>query len=298
MKIFSNFRSAEEDEVFKLLIEKFGDKPITFFYDYIPQNVEQLQENHHNFIMVHEPNEFFGIHSWVKDNHHLFDVILTWNELILNNCPNSIPFTCNYQQDSHDYYDTFINKEKNFEVSFLSGTKTLSEGHKFRNSIFNLKDQINIPKKWFYVLDDFDTNNNVRPGYNEYSKDMSHIPEHLKKIPQVYGKRICYEDPMFHVCVENVKHNNWYTEKIGEAFCTKTVPIYWGCPNIGEYYDSRGIITFETEEELVNIVNNLTPELYNDMKPYIDYNYNIALADSFQDKIITLFNEIIKLNNL
>jgi hypothetical protein len=38
--------------------------------------------------------------------------------------------------------------------------------------------------------------------------------------------------------------------------------------------------------------------LYNDMKPYIDYNYNIALADSFQDKIITLFNEIIKLNNL
>jgi hypothetical protein len=148
------------------------------------------------------------------------------------------------------------------------------------------------------VLDDFDTSNNVRPGYNEYSKDTSHIPEHLKKIPQVYGKRICYENPMFHVCVENVKHNNWYTEKIGEALCTKTVPIFWGCPNIGEYYDSRGIITFETEEELVNIVNNLTPELYKEMKPYIDYNYNIALIDSFQNKIITLFNEIIKLNNL
>ena len=135
-------------------------------------------------------------------------------------------------------------------------------------------------------------------SYNEYSKDISHIPEYLKKIPQVYGKRICYEEPMFHVCIENVKHNNWYTEKIGEAFCTKTVPIYWGCPNIGNYYDSRGIITFETEKELVNIVNNLTPELYYEIKPYVDYNYNIALADSFQNKLVTLFEEIIKANDL
>ena len=298
MKIFSNFRSAEEDVTFNKLKEKWNNKPITFFYDYVPQTIEQLQINPYNFIMVHEPNEFFGIHNWVKDNHHLFSVIFTWNELILNNCPNSVPFTCNYQQDSHEYYNIFTDKEKKFEVSFLSGTKTLSEGHKLRNSVYNLKDQINIPKKWFYVLDDFDTTNNVRPGYNEYSKDISHIPEYLKKIPQVYGKRICYEEPMFHVCIENVKHNNWYTEKIGEAFCTKTVPIYWGCPNIGNYYDSRGIITFETEKELVNIVNNLTPELYYEIKPYVDYNYNIALADSFQNKLVTLFEEIIKANDL
>jgi hypothetical protein len=37
---------------------------------------------------------------------------------------------------------------------------------------------------------------------------------------------------MFHIAVENVKIDNWYTEKISQSFATKTVPIYWGCPNI------------------------------------------------------------------
>jgi len=295
-KLFSNFRS-QTDPYFQIL-EKYKDKPITFFYDYIPQNVNELNINPYNFIMIHEPNEFFGMHNWILQNHYLFTCVLTWNEKLLKKCPNAILFTCNYQQDSIEYYNIFKHKEKKFEISFLSGTKTLSEGHKLRNEIYLLKEEIFIPKKWFYTLEDYDSVNNVRPGYSSYSKDLSHIPNYLKSSPQVFGKRICFEDSMFHVCIENVKQNNWYTEKIGETFCTKTVPIYWGCPNIKDYYDLRGIITFNTKEELTNIINNLTPEKYYEMKPYIDYNYEIALQDSFTKKLDFFFEEIIKLNNL
>ena len=147
-------------------------------------------------------------------------------------------------------------------------------------------------------MEDFDTKNKVRPGYNEYSKDLSHIPLFLQKNPQVFGKRVCYDEPMFHVCVENVKYDNWYTEKIGEAFCTKTVPIYWGCPNIGEKYDKNGIITFDSIEELMYIINSLTPEKYYQMKQSIDYNYEIALKDSFSNNLTKIFNQLIELNNL
>jgi|TARA_R110000787_G_scaffold21022_2_gene62461 hypothetical protein len=293
MNKYTNFRSPED---FKIL-DKFKDLPISFFYDYLP-NPFEFSRNPHNIILVHEPNEFFGIHDKILNNQQNFSAILTWNEEILNVCDNSVLFTCNYQQDSLEFYKTFENKEKTFEVSFLSGVKDISEGHKFRRSLISLKDQINIPKKWFEILDDFDLENNVRPGYKEYSKDISHLPSYLKANPQVYGKRICFEDSMFHVCVENVKHNNWYTEKIGEAFCTKTVPIYWGCPNIGDYYDSRGIITFNTSEELLDIINNLTYEKYYEMKPYIDYNYTIALQDTFSNKLEQFFTELTKENTL
>ena len=293
-KLLTCFR-LEKDFLF---LEKYNDKPITLFNDYVPLSKEELRYNPYNFIIVHEPNEFFGFHDWVIKNHDLFSVILTWNKDILETCPNSALFTCNYQQDSIEYYNIFKNKNKTFEVSFLSGIKTITEGHILRNKLYILKDKINIPKKWFHVLEDFDTTNNVRPGYGDYSKDLSHLPEYLKHAPQVYGKRICYEEPMFHVCVENVKSKNWYTEKIGEAFCTKTLPIYWGCPNIGEYYDIRGIITFETEDELLDILNNLTPEEYYKRKPYIDYNYQVALLDSFENKLDSLFKDIIDLNNL
>jgi len=207
-------------------------------------------------------------------------------------------FTCNYQQDSIEYYNVFKTKEKIFEISFLSGVKTISEGHKFRNKIYTLKNKISIPHKWYHTLEDFDSINNVRPGYGNYSKDLSHIPAYLQSSPQVFGKRVCFENPMFHVCVENIKANNWYTEKIGETFCTKTVPIYWGCPNIGDFYDSRGILIFNSVEELLNIVNNLTPEKYYEMKSYIDFNYETALQDSFINKLDSFFKEIIKLNDL
>ena len=72
MKIFSNF-IPEEDPIYDNL--KNLDKPITFFYDYIPQNVEQLTKNPYNFIFLQEPNELFGMHSWVKNNCNLCSTI-------------------------------------------------------------------------------------------------------------------------------------------------------------------------------------------------------------------------------
>jgi hypothetical protein len=195
------------------------------------------------------------------------------------------------------YINSFKEKNKNFESTFLCGTKLISQGHKLRNDVFKIKDNITTPKKWFYVLDDFDKDKNVRPGYTEYSKDLSHIPE--GEYPEHYGKRILFEDSIFHVCIENTQHLNFYTEKISQAFSTKTVPIYWGCPNLNELgYDERGIIKFTNTEELINIVNNLTPELYHDMKPFIDYNYEVSIIDTVKNQYLNFFDQFITTNNL
>jgi hypothetical protein len=287
MKIFSNFRNPDSpvyDDLKKL------DKPITFFYDYPPQSLEELQINPYNFLMIHEPDEFFGIHSWVAKNHHLYSGILTWNEDLLENCPNTMLFTHNAEgiagSVSDEFLDEFTQKyTKQFEVSFLSGAKSLVEGHKLRQEIYKIKDQINIPKKWYYVLEDF--------NQKDFDNGGAGRPDEIW-----IGKQICYDTPMFHIAVENVNHNNWYTEKITDAFATKTIPIYWGCPNIGEFYDERGIIRFNTISELIEIVNNLTPELYYEMKPYIENNYQIVKADRLKDKLNLFFNQIIELNNL
>jgi hypothetical protein len=87
---------------------------------------------------------------------------------------------------------------------------------------------------------------------------------------------------MFNIVIENVKHINWYN-KIGDNFLSKTVPIYWGCNNIEDFgYDERGIIRFNNENELLEILNLLTPEMYFQMKPYIDYNCEIAKLDNLE----------------
>ena len=294
MKIFANFRDINTDPYLLFIKEKYKGKPITFWYDKIPSSAEELSRNPYNFLFLHEPNEFFSLHNYASQIYLEFSAILTWNDELLNKLSNTVNFTYSGQTLDNDYINLL--GEKEFNVSFLCGTKTLVEGHKLRHSVHSLESEIQIPKKWFYVLDDYDHKTDTRPGYTEYSKDLSHIPEGVDPIS--YGRRVLFNDSMFTVVIENVKYNNWYN-KIGDAFVTKTVPLYWGCPNISEFgYDERGIIRFNTKEELLDIINNLTPEKYNEMLLFIEYNYELALQDTFENNISQFFDSFFELNNL
>lgn len=294
MVVFSNFRDSESDPYLLFIKEKYKDKPFTFWYDKLPDSVDQLKVNPYNFLFLHEPNEFFGFHSNTFKISSYFTAILTWNDLLLNNLDNTYNFTYSGQTLDEEYVNNLPSKE--FNVSFLCGTKDLVQGHKLRHEVYKIGDQINIPKKWYYVLEDFDQETNTRPGYSEYSKDLSHIPEGVDPIS--YGRRVLFDNSMFNVVIENVNYNNWYN-KIGDNFATKTVPIYWGCPNISDLgYDERGILRFETPEQLVTLINNLTPELYQQMLPYVEYNYELVKQDTFENNISQFFNSFIELNNL
>lgn len=294
MHIIADFRNPETDPYLLYIKEKYQDKPITFWYDKIPESQDQLNINPYNFMFLHEPNEFFGLHNQVLNNYQLFTVILTWNDLLLNICDNAINFTYNGQTLDTNYIEQ--NRVKDFNISFLCGTKTLVNGHKLRHEIFNLESQIKIPKKWFYVLEDYDKKTDTRPGYTDYSKDLSHIP--LGVDPIGYGRRVLFDDSMFSIVIENVNYNNWYN-KIGDTFLTKTIPLYWGCSNISDFgYDERGIIRFNTHEELLDIINNLTPEDYYKRLPYINHNFELAKIDTFENNISQFFDNFIKLNNI
>jgi hypothetical protein len=289
LKIFTNFK---KDSDFSFLYDKYKNKPITIFHDFIPQELSQLNYNPCNILIIHEPNEFFGMHSWVISNHDMFSAILTWSEPILKNCPNAIFLDHGVRIQGDDWVESFKDTiDKKFEISFLCGAKNLIEGHHFRQEIYKLENHIDIPKKWFYTLDDFDWDNYNKGGIGRKGNNVS---DYYDNIP----KRICYDESMFHIAVENTKQNNWYTEKIGDALASKTVPIYWGCPNIGDHFDERGIITFETKEELIEKVNSLTPELYKSMLPYIENNYQLAKKSYFPYTLDKMLNEIIELNNI
>jgi hypothetical protein len=296
LKIFANFRNPDKDPLFDCIRDNFSDKPITLFYDIFPKNQSELALNPYNFLFIHEPNEFFGLHKKAIEYQSLFTGIFTWNDLVINSCSNSILFTYSDNSISSQFSDSLINKSPKFEVSFLCGTKNMVEGHELRHKVLSLEKDIKIPKKWFHVLDDYDWETNTRPGYAEYSKDLSHIPEGEDLLG--YGRRILFKESMFNVVIENVNYNNWYN-KIGDNFLTKTIPLYWGCPNIKEFgYDERGIIRFSNETELLQILNSLTPKSYYDMKPYIDHNYKLAKADSLQNNITNFFTELINTNNI
>ena len=57
------------------------------------------------------------------------------------------------------------------------------------------------------------------------------------------------EQVLFHVAIENVRQPHYFTEKLLDCFLTNTMPIYWGCPNIGAYFDTSGMIIITDEDE-------------------------------------------------
>ena len=309
MKIFSNFIPQERYE------KRLGlkDKPITLFNDYPPKNLEELQINPINILIVNEPNEFFGIHDWAIQNQHLFNIILTWSQKVLDNCENSTLFyhgeknidleycskwdPCPFHLEFYDKNGptgkntTIKTPNKIFEVSFLRGILNKIEGHHLRHRIYGLEPEVKIPHKFWDVLSDFDKEKNNRPD----GKDLPNG----NPIEGEGKKEVWNRNSMFHIAVENSSHRNYFTDKIVDCFCIITIPIYWGAPNIGDFYDERGIIQFKNENELIDIINNLTPEDYYSRLEFVENNYKRALQDSdYFKRLEKWLSELCKQNNL
>lgn len=63
---------------------------------------------------------------------------------------------------------------------------------------------------------------------------------------------------MFSIVMENASYDGYFTEKISDCFASWTIPVYWGCKNIGDYFDKNGIIELTDDFNLAS----LTEELY------------------------------------
>ena len=93
-------------------------------------------------------------------------------------------------------------------------------------------------------------------------------------------------DYKFSITVMNAKHDNYFTETLIDTFRCGTVPIFWGCDNIGDFFNTKGMLKFNTGPELFEILDSLSEELYLDMMPHIEENYETAKKYVCVDDII------------
>jgi len=58
----------------------------------------------------------------------------------------------------------------------------------------------------------------------------------------------------YSVVIENVQEPDYFTEKLLDCMLCGTMPIYWGAPNIGEYFDPVGMHICLTYDDLVDAI--------------------------------------------
>jgi len=185
------------------------------------------------------PSIYHNFESY-KNN---YDFILTHDPELLSKYPNDtviVPFGGCWIKDSN-----FRRADKTKNVSMIYSDKTLYEGHKLRHAVAKKIANIDL-----------------------YGKG-SNNPVDIKEASLI--------DYRFSIVIENSNCKNYFTEKLIDCLAVGTIPIYWGCPNIGEFFDLNGIITFNTIDELINIMSNLNfNEQYSKMLPAITKNIEIA----------------------
>ena len=213
-------------------------EPVHIAYDTV-----RWSDNAVNVLVQVEPPSIMGtIVEEIDAKWHLFDLILAWNEdlLPLKNVQKFI-FGCCWIE-----WDTFKpNKQK--VVSFNTSDKGWAPGHQLRQQI------------WDGLADATDLN-----GFE--------IIKH-RSPPRTPNKNYLFETAKYHLVVENEQRNNWISEKTIDCFASKTIPILWGAPNIGEYFNTDGMIIFNTIEELKDILDNLDEKFYDDRVDILEENY-------------------------
>jgi hypothetical protein len=104
------------------------------------------------------------------------------------------------------------------------------------------------------------------------------VAEKFKERIDVYGrteyadKRKILPDYRFALAIEGENSRSMFDGQLLEAVALGCVPIFWGCPNIGEFLDVDGILRFQTLDELDALLKEATPDKYAEMLPALQRN--------------------------
>lgn len=217
---------------------KFLDSDFVIYTD---NEIFKTRNSNKNIAWLIEPKELqSNTYDYIVKNYFKFYKIFT-HDIDLMKLPNSILIP---------YGGCWIKKEdfliypKNKNISIVCSNKNYLSGHKLRHECID---------KFKNIIDIYGN------GYNP-------IDYKLKAL----------KDYRYQIVIENTKKDFWFTEKLIDCFVTGTIPIYYGCPSIGDFFNKDGVLTFDSINELKNILENTPENLYEQKKQAIEDNFQIA----------------------
>ena len=209
-----------------------------FITDYCLHMVDKLKDHPVKRIAwLLEPRAICSSsYRYVETNHDKFDTILTFDEDLLTNIKDAkfMPYGSFWVDKS--------NIPKTLKISMISSFKNFASGHQLRHQIYN-------------------THKGVIDMFGSITGD------------RISSKNIGLDNYMFSVAVENSIQSGYWTEKILDCFATKTIPIYWGSETISEYFNTDGVLFFNSLEELNEIIKSCTEETYRSMLSAVEDNF-------------------------
>ena len=181
-------------------------------------------------------------------------------------------------------YEKLLNNSDDFEYVLVNDKKLLDAGDKF----------IYYPFGGCWIeTENRRTNHDKSKLVSMITSGKKNVADHYKRheIINRYGNKIDvmgrgYKpiepisvgliDYMFHIAMENESRDYHFSEKLINPIMVGSIPIYYGMPSVKEYFYEGGMIVFNEVDELEDILNSLSYDLYKKMLPDAKRNFKIA----------------------
>lgn len=154
--------------------------------------------------------------------------------ILVNNKPlNTPPFIEGYSYMLHipPSIHVPVKKEKNI-MSIVISQKKYAPGHSYRHELTQRILKSNLP-------------------IDIYGRGCPFYGNSDKRIKGPFKEEEPYESYIYHICIENFRSNEYFSEKIINPLLYGTVPIYLGCRHIDNYFS----------DNIINLTGNLNIDL-------------------------------------
>ena len=158
---------------------------------------------------------------------------------------------------NYDTLKSMVTPEKNNRISVIISKKNVLEGHKKRIAF--------ISKIKEYPVG----------GYIDiFGGGFNPIPDKMDAIAPY----------KYHLVLENSISPDYWTEKLADAFLGFAYPIYYGCPNINEYFAQDSLLNIDILN-IEDVANTLMKLIEDD--PYEKHLNSIVIA---RNKVLDQYN--------
>ncbi len=172
------------------------------------------------YVMIQEPY-VPGIFDWVTEGHDQFHKVFTHH--VFNNDPKYIVTqTCLpwHVNKTYDELKSMVVPPKLKTISWVTTSKTVFPGHKTRMAFL---EKLKMDKE--LNVDIF--------GYG---------------INPIEDKWDALETYKYSLAIENSSSPHYWTEKLADCFLAYTLPIYFGCRNLEQYFPKESFIQIDIND--------------------------------------------------
>ncbi len=184
--------------------------------------------------------------SWARWLHWRFYKVLTKSKPLLDKIDNGVFYY--FGSTFIDNY-TAVDRTKLKMASLIASARRDLKGHKLRHEIVD-----HIRKEGLDV-------EIMGRGYAAFENKENGLA------PYRYS-----------VVIENVREQDYFSEKLVDACLCDTVPIYWGSPNVSDYFDPRGMIICQTADDIRGALANMSISDYQARLKWINKNRQAATS--------------------